>query len=314
MLDDSAAYVDGPWNHRTVSAAGARFHVAELGEGPLVLLLHGFPQFWWAWRAQLTGLARAGYRAVAVDLRGYGASDKTPRGYDLVGVAQDMASLVRALGAADAAVVGHGVGGLVGWTMTAYHPDEIRALAAVSAPHPRRAARVLFSGGPGVAHMLRAQVPILPEHRLLADGCVRVGDLLDAWSAPGWPDREAREHHRRAFAIPKVSHCSLEYHRWIFRSRFRADGFRYAWRMRRPVSVPVLQLHGELDRVCPPGVARASRRLVRAPYRWVPVPGAGHFPHEERPDAVGDALVGWLREVDGGVGATGGRGADGERR
>ncbi|QRN81128.1 MAG: alpha/beta fold hydrolase, partial [Nocardiopsis sp. BM-2018] len=220
MLDDSAAYVDGPWTHRTVSAAGARFHVAELGEGPLVLLLHGFPQFWWAWRGQLPALAEAGYRAVAVDLRGYGASDKTPRGYDLVGLAQDMASLVRALGAADAAVVGHGVGGLVGWTMTAYHPGAVRALAAISAPHPRRAARVLFSGGPGTRHMLRAQLPILPEHRLLADGCVRVGELLDEWSAPGWPDREAQERYRLAFSIPKVSHCSLEYHRWIFRSRW----------------------------------------------------------------------------------------------
>jgi pimeloyl-ACP methyl ester carboxylesterase len=299
VLDDSAAYVEGPWAHRTVSAAGARFHVAELGEGPLVLLLHGFPQFWWAWRDQLTGLAEAGYRAVAVDLRGYGASDKTPRGYDLVGLAQDMASLVRALGAADAAVVGHGVGGLVGWTMTAYHPGEVRALAAVSAPHPRRAARLMFSGGPGSLHMLRAQLPVLPEHRLLADGCVRVGELLDAWSAPGWPGREVQERYRLAFAIPKVSHCSLEYHRWIFRSRWRADGLRYATRMRRPVRVPVLQLHGSQDPVCPPEVACSSRRMVAGPFRWVPVRGAGHFPHEERPDEVGAALVGWLRELDG---------------
>lgn len=314
MLDDSAAYVDGPWSHRTVSAAGARFHVAELGEGPLVLLLHGFPQFWWAWRAQLTGLAEAGYRAVAVDLRGYGASDKTPRGYDLVGLAQDMASLVRALGAANAAVVGHGVGGLVGWTLTAHHPGAVRALAAVSAPHPRRAARVLFSGGPGTMHMLRAQVPVLPEHRLLADGCVQVGELLDSWSAPGWPDRETEERYRLAFAIPKVSHCSLEYHRWIFRSRFRADGFRYAMSMRRPVRVPVLQLHGALDPVCPPGTARASGKFVRGPFRWVEVPEAGHFPHEERPLEVERALVGWLREVDGGLGVAGERGVDGERR
>lgn len=299
MLDDSAAYVDGPWTHRTVSAAGARFHVAELGEGPLVLLLHGFPQFWWAWRGQLPALAEAGYRAVAVDLRGYGASDKTPRGYDLVGLAQDMASLVRALGAADAAVVGHGVGGLVGWTMTAYHPGAVRALAAISAPHPRRAARVLFSGGPGTRHMLRAQLPILPEHRLLADGCVRVGELLDEWSAPGWPDREAQERYRLAFSIPKVSHCSLEYHRWIFRSRWRTDGLRYANRMRLPVRVPVLQLHGALDPVCPPDTARSSRKHVLGPFAWVRVPDAGHFPHEERPREVERALVGWLREIDG---------------
>jgi len=79
--DASSVLIDGPWEHKFVSANGARFHVAELGEGPLVVLLHGFPQFWWAWRDQLTALAEAGYRAAAIDLRGFGASDKPPRGY-----------------------------------------------------------------------------------------------------------------------------------------------------------------------------------------------------------------------------------------
>lgn len=71
--------IEGPWTHRDVAANGARFHIAELGDGPLVLLLHGFPQFWWTWRHQLTALADAGYRAVAMDLRGVGGSDRTPR-------------------------------------------------------------------------------------------------------------------------------------------------------------------------------------------------------------------------------------------
>src|SRR5215469_11782782 len=81
---EASIYPDGPWSHRSVSANGTRFHIAENGDGPLVLLLHGFPQFWWTWRRQLGTLASAGYRAVAVDLRGYGGSDKPPRGYDLV--------------------------------------------------------------------------------------------------------------------------------------------------------------------------------------------------------------------------------------
>ncbi len=79
----SAITLDGPWTHRTIAARGARFHIAEAGDGPLVLLLHGFPQFWWTWRHQLPALADAGYRAVAMDLRGFGGSDHTPRGYDL---------------------------------------------------------------------------------------------------------------------------------------------------------------------------------------------------------------------------------------
>jgi pimeloyl-ACP methyl ester carboxylesterase len=70
--------INGPWTHRDVTANGTRFHLASVGEGPLVLLLHGFPEFWWTWRHQLVALAEAGYRAVAVDLRGYGGSDKPP--------------------------------------------------------------------------------------------------------------------------------------------------------------------------------------------------------------------------------------------
>jgi alpha-beta hydrolase superfamily lysophospholipase len=81
-VDSSEVLVEGPWRHRFVAANGARFHVAEAGDpdGPLVLFLHGFPQFWWAWRHQLAAAADAGYHAVAMDLRGYGASDKPPRG------------------------------------------------------------------------------------------------------------------------------------------------------------------------------------------------------------------------------------------
>jgi len=102
--DSSIVLVDGPWTHRTVRANGIAVHVAEAGTGPLVLLLHGFPQFWWAWHQQLSDLAGAGFRAVAVDLRGYGASDKPPRGYDAPNLAADMAQLVTSLGESDAMV------------------------------------------------------------------------------------------------------------------------------------------------------------------------------------------------------------------
>src|SRR5688572_12332115 len=129
--------LDGPWTHRDVAANGARFHIAEMGEGPLVMLVHGFPEFWWSWRHQLPALAEAGYRAVAMDLRGYGGSDKTPRGYDPVTLARDVAGVVKALGERSAVVVGHGWGGYVGWAAAALQPREVTALCAVAAPHPR---------------------------------------------------------------------------------------------------------------------------------------------------------------------------------
>src|SRR6185437_10975854 len=136
--DSSVVLVDGPWRHRTVRANGIALHVAELGTGPLVLLLHGFPQFWWAWHRQLVDLADAGYHAVAVDLRGFGASDKPPRGYDAPNLADDMAALVSALGESDAMVVGNDLGGLLAWTMAATRPELVRGVVAVGAAHPLR--------------------------------------------------------------------------------------------------------------------------------------------------------------------------------
>jgi len=93
-----AVETPGPWQHRHVAANGARFHVVQAGptDGRLVVLLHGFPEFWWSWREQLAALAEGGFRAVAMDLRGYGGSDKTPNGYDPVTLAQDVSGVVKA--------------------------------------------------------------------------------------------------------------------------------------------------------------------------------------------------------------------------
>lgn len=297
--DETAVLIDGPWSHRTVSAGGIRFHVVEAGTGPLVLLLHGFPQFWWAWERQITALAEAGHRAVAVDLRGYGASDKPPRGYDLLTAASDVAGLVRVLGEADAAVVGHGLGGLVGWTMSVCHPRAVRRLAALSAPHPVRLVAAALSNwhrGWAMRELLGFQTPILPERRLVADGAEAVARLLRRWSGPGWPDARTERRFREAFRIPLVAHCSLEYHRWLFRSRFRPDGYRYLRRMSEPSTVPTLYAHGTADPLVLPAAAHGLERHVRAPYRLRFVEGAGHFPHQERPDQVNALLVEWLSD------------------
>ena len=95
-----------------VAANGARFHVAVAGDGPLVLLLHGFPQFWWTWRHQLPALADAGYRVAAMDLRGVRRQRQPPRGYDPRTLAEDASGVIRSLGDRDAVVVGQGLGGL----------------------------------------------------------------------------------------------------------------------------------------------------------------------------------------------------------
>ncbi|MFC4943263.1 alpha/beta fold hydrolase [Pseudonocardia sp. GCM10023141] len=290
--DPSSVRLDGPWVHRAISANGIRLHVAECGSGPLVVLLHGFPEFWWSWRHQLVGLAERGYRAVAVDLRGYGDSDKPPRGYDLWTLAGDVAGLIKGLGEPRAHVVGHGWGGLIAWTLAALHPRLVGSLAVVGAPHPLavRSAVLRDLRGQGRAtagYALGFQLPRRPERSLREDGGARVERIMRAWSGGDWTataDFAATvERYRHAIQIPGVVHCSMEYYRWAARSQLRPEGRRFAAAVARPTEVPVLQVHGAADPWLLPSTAAASVPWAGAGHRMELLAGTGHFPHEERP-------------------------------
>jgi pimeloyl-ACP methyl ester carboxylesterase len=299
----------GPWSHRYVAANGARFHVAESGPaaGPPVLLLHGFPELWWAWRHQLPHLAAAGYRALAMDLRGYGGSDKTPNGYDPMTLAQDVSGVVKALGARDAVVVGHGWGGYVGWAAAALHPREVSALCAVSAPHPLALLRAARGrrGSVALRHLLAMQVPMLPERRLANASSGLLARHLRSWSAPGsaFPDEATVATYQRAISLWPASHCALEYHRWLVRSRLRADGRLFGSALRVSLEQPVCCVAGVDDPIVPVGWATASGRHVRGELTEHAMPGVGHFPPEEDPEAFTGLLLDWL---DGRAGPAGG--------
>ncbi|SDY16605.1 Pimeloyl-ACP methyl ester carboxylesterase [Modestobacter sp. DSM 44400] len=274
-----------------------RLHAAEAGEGPLVLLLHGFPQFWWAWRAQLTGLAAAGLRVVAPDLRGYGASDKPPRGYDLPTAASDAAAVVRALGEQDAVVVGSDWGGLVGWTMAALHPRTVRKLVVLGTAHPRRMRAGMADAGQrrASAYALPFQLPRLPERQLTRADDDPVAELMRRWSGPDWVQTadfaEAVDRYRSATRIPQAAYGAMEYFRWAGRSQVRPDGLRFARRMAAPITAPTLQLHGAVDSCVLPATARGSDRYVAGAYEWRELPGVGHFPHEEATAEVTAAIA-----------------------
>src|SRR4029453_11043505 len=133
--------------HRWIEVGGLRLHCVEAGTGPLVVLLHGFPEFWYAWRHQLPALADAGYRVVAPDLPGYHTSDKPPRVRDYRPrlLAQEVADLILALGADSATVAGHDWGGALAWLLAMHHPERVQRLVVLNAPHPIRFLKGLTS-------------------------------------------------------------------------------------------------------------------------------------------------------------------------
>ena len=300
---DDPIYAEGPWSHRTVSANGTRFHVAERGDGPLVLLLHGFPEFWWAWRRQLISLSEAGYRAVAMDLRGYGGSDKPPRGYDLITAASDAAGLVRSLGEANAVIVGHDWGGLVAWTTAAYFPKVVRRLAVISVPHPLRvrSGRAGRPPGPGPAQRVRARFPAPVAARAAAPAAPR---RTGRHAAAGLVrTRLARPGDRR-----DLPHGDGDAVRGPFRPGVPPLVCPVPVPARRPAVRPQhAGPHPGAD-AAPPGhaghaafcrrTARGSGRYVDGPYRWRLLDGAGHFPHEEMPERFDTELRAWLADPE----------------
>lgn len=313
LPDPSATRIAGPWRHLDVHANGIRFHVVEAlpdppdetapaTARPLVVLLHGFGSFWWSWRHQLRGLR--GARVVAVDLRGYGGSDKPPRGYDGWTLAGDTAGLIRALGHSSATLVGHADGGLACWTTALMHPRLVRAVALISSPHPaalrsatltrRDQSRALLPT------LLRYQVPVLPERSLTRHNADEIERLIRSRSSAKWAASEdfsaSVSHLRQAIRIPGAAHCALEYQRWAVRSQLRGEGRRFMRSMRHQLTVPLLHLRGDAD---PYVLAAPVERTQRyAPHgRYISLSGVGHFSHEEAPDEVNKYLMRFLQQV-----------------
>lgn len=307
--DPSTVRFTGPWTHRDIHANGIRFHVVESddapSDAPLVVLLHGFADFWWSWRHQLAALTAAGYRAVAVDLRGYGDTDKPPRGYDGWTLAGDVVGLIRALGYGRAMLVGHADGGLVCWATAALHPRMVGAIALVGSPHPLALRRAILRNKPQRRALLpvfvKYQLPFAPERRLTKHDGAEVERLLRSRTSTTWQRTgefaDVVRQMRSAVRIPGAAHSALEYQRWAFRSQFRSDGRRFMAAMDTPLNIPVVQIRGELDSYVLAATIESGARWARDS-RVHTVLGAGHYAHQEAPDDVSEQLLRALRACE----------------
>ena len=275
-----------------VRPSEVRLHVAEAGPkgGPPIILLHGFPEFWYGWRRQIGPLAEAGFRVVAPDQRGYNLSDKPPgiAAYHLDRLAADVIALADACGFPRFRLVGHDWGGLAAWWAASHYPRRIERLAILNAPHPgvfgaylrRHPGQWLRSYYVGVF-----QIPGLPERRLTAGRGRLLRRALATTSRPGAFSEADLDRYAEAWLRPGAMRAMLDWYRALVRLP------------RDPpprVAMPTLILWGMRDHALQPGLAEASLALCDDG-RIVRYPRATHWlPHEE-PGAVNAELLGFLR-------------------
>ena len=289
--------------HRSVSANGIRFHLAEAGSGPLLLLLHGFGGLWSSWRHQLEALAAVGFHAVAPDLRGSGSSDKPPRGYDAFTLAADVAGLVRALGERDASLVGQGFGGMLGFNTAVLYPEQVRSLVAICAPHPSPMAKIRrpIRNDPYGRLLTFAGLPIAPDRRLAAGNGALLERIVRSHAGPAWTASsdfaDAIAAMRASIVTPGAARGALEPLRWVYRSPWRTDGHRHRDALQKALTAPVLHLAGEGDRFTPLSALTGTEDFCAGPYTRAVVPGVGHYPAEEAPEYLNEAIAGFVHAL-----------------
>jgi pimeloyl-ACP methyl ester carboxylesterase len=264
-----------------VTANGLRFSLLEEGRGPLVLLLHGFPDTAHTWDRTRPALAAAGFRAVSPFMRGYAPSDIPASGdYRIDTLGNDVAALIEALGEREAIVVGHDWGAAAAYSAANLHPERVRLLVTVAIPHPasiRPSLRLLWKARHFVTLRRRSA-----GERLRANGFAGVDALVRRWS-PAWemPAGET-DAVKRAFAVPGCLEAALGY--------YRALGLRPPASQLGAIRMPAVAFAGATDFALRPAAYERARRHYRDSYEVITLPG-GHFLHRESPEAFNQELL-----------------------
>ena len=281
--------------HAYIETNGIRLHVAQAGpaDGPLVILLHGFPEFWYGWRRQIEPLARAGYRVWAPDQRGYNLSDK-PQGlaaYDIAELARDVVGLIDASGRQKCFLAGHDWGAAVAWTVAQSYPERIEKLAILNVPHPAVMFRTLRSSPAQLRkswYMFFFQIPLLPEAMLRANDWANAIAMLRSSSLPGSFTEQDFEQYRRAWWRKGAFTSMLNWYRAIIQHppAMPADP-----RLR----LPTLVLWGKRDIALSHEMAQLSIDLCEDG-QLIFFENATHWVQHDEAEAVTAYLIGFFGE------------------
>jgi pimeloyl-ACP methyl ester carboxylesterase len=316
--------------HRTLDCKGVRLHVAECGSGPVVLMIHGFPESWYSWRYQLPALAEAGYRAVALDVRGYGRSSKpvAVADYRMLKHVGDIVGLADALDDAPITLVGHDWGAPIAWNSALLRPDRFRGVAGLSVPYtppapadsPKPTSRMRALAGDAEFYIEYFQQPGRAEAEIELN--VRQWLLGFYWCASGDVENgpnialvERGSRLRDKFVYPNAMPAWLtETDLDVYAREFEYSGFagplaRYRnvdrdWEdltafANQPITIPALFIGGERDGPTLWGGGAIQRFNETLPqlYRTEILPGCGHWIQQERADATNELLIEFLRTV-----------------
>ena len=280
------------WTSGKRSINGISLHVVEAGpaDGPLVMLLHGFPEFWWAWRHQITPLAEHGYHIVVPDMRGYNTSD-APQGmshYRLEELSKDMLSLADSFGVDRFRLVGHDWGGVIAWDIAASHPGRIERLVVLDGPNPDLWRREIFRHPTQALRSAYAaffQIPWLPEKVLSASDFAMLRTILERTAHPGTFSREELDRYVEAWSHPGSLSAMLNYYRALPRRSIPHPP--------RRIQVATLILWGEKDFALGRHVAQSALGLCDDG-QLIFIEDATHWLHHEKPERISAELITFL--------------------
>jgi len=278
---------------RFIKANNLEFGYLEMGEGPLVLCLHGFADTAWSYEPVLRQLAATGFRAVAPFQRGYAPSQIPARGdCSLPILARDVLALIEHFGQNRAAIVGQGWGAMAAYLAAIMRPDRVRRVVAAGMPHPRRLLlRPSFRQLRRSRYLLEFEIPQLAERRLANNDFAGLEKLIRRWS-PGWQfTSDDIADVKSAYAEPQRLTAALSWYRGIPRSSIDIDGWRS---LMKPVPVPTRVLAGTDDGCVGLEMFEGQAHLFSAGYDLLTIPGAGHFLHRERPEEFADRVLEFL--------------------